>query len=63
MKKIETPSDEFTTEMHSDFKVSQDTDRQHVIWTAIDVIQNGLMSKREAAQAYGISEDDLINKY
>lgn len=52
--------DELTEAMHSEFTVDEDTDQKHATWTALDVIDSGAMTKAEAMEEYGITEEDLI---
>lgn len=59
MAKRRKSKEELTTEMHSEFSVSEETDRKHIIITAQGVVDDGLMTKTEALKAYGLNKEDL----
>jgi hypothetical protein len=51
--------DELTTAMHSDFQITEEDDQKHAAWTALGVIESGVMSVEEACEEYGVSKQDL----
>ncbi|MNW13008.1 hypothetical protein D3C71_2108410 [compost metagenome] len=51
--------EELTEKMHSEFSVSPDQDRKHIVWTVLDLIRDGVMKKSEAMEAYGVSESEI----
>jgi hypothetical protein len=51
--------EELTTKMHSEFTVSEETDRKHVVFTALHVIDQKLMTIPQAITAYGLTPEDL----
>jgi hypothetical protein len=52
-------TDELTTKMHGELQVTEDMDKVHRIITVRNVIDMGLMTKAQALDAYGISDEDL----
>ncbi len=53
------PTDELTSNMHSELQVSKKTDQKHIIWTALDSIADGDMTRAEAMKEYGVTEKEL----
>jgi hypothetical protein len=51
--------EELTALMHSEFKVSDEADQKHATWTALDVIKDGSLTKSEAMEEYGITDQDI----
>lgn len=51
--------DELTAKMHSELIVSKETHHKHIVWTALDVIQSGLMTPKQAMRAYNLKEEDV----
>lgn len=52
--------DELTAKMHSEFQVSDESDRKHITWSALDAIADGDMTRSEAMDEYGVTEADLV---
>lgn len=52
--------EELTAKMHSEFQVSEETDRKHITWSALDAIADGDMTRSEAMEEYGVTEEDFI---
>lgn len=59
MAKKEKNKEELTTKMHSEFGVDKDTDQKHATWTALESIADGDMTKQEAMEEYGVTEEDF----
>ena len=57
--KRNTYPDELTAKMHSEFQVSEETDRKHITCSALDAIADGDMTRSEAMEEYGVSESDI----
>lgn len=58
--KRNTYPDELTAKMHSELQVSDETDRKHTTWSALDAIADGDMTRREAIEEYGVTKADLV---
>jgi hypothetical protein len=54
--------DELTTKMHSEFSVSEETEKKHVVFTALKVIDSKVMTKSKAMAVYAITQAD-VKKY
>lgn len=52
--------EELTAKMHSEFQVSDESDRKHITWSALDAIADGDMTKSEAMEEYGVTESDFM---
>jgi hypothetical protein len=52
-------TDELTTKMHEELQVTDEMDKVHRIITVQNIIDMGLITKAQALDAYGISEEDL----
>lgn len=51
-------NEELTREMHDEFAVSKETEREHLIIFAHLSVQSGHMSKEEALEWYGITDEE-----
>ena len=51
--------EELTREMHGEFTVSKETEREHLIAFAHLSVQSGHMTKKEAIEWYGITEEEF----
>jgi hypothetical protein len=59
MAKRKRLPEELTEKMHSEFQVSDDTEQKHATWAALDAIADGDMSRDDAMEEYGVSEEDF----
>jgi hypothetical protein len=59
MAKGRRNTDELTTKMHSEFTVPDKTDRKHIVYTALHMIDKKLMTVAQAIATYGITQADV----
>ncbi|GEM_PF-3662362 len=52
-------NEELTREMHDEFAVSKETEREHLIIFAHLSVQSGHMTKEEALEWYGITDEEF----